>query len=540
MEKIYIFGHRSPDTDSVTAAIALANLKIKQGINASPRVLGDINSETKFVLDYFGFEQPEYLNDVKLQIKDINYQKNFFLNINESIYTAYKYMSDNFISNLPLIDENKVFKGLVSMKDITKDHINGDIYTLCTSYNNIIQTLEGTEVLKFDEEINGKIIVPSFRSTTFINKVLIDDQSILIVGDRHSIHEYAIHNRAKLIILTNNAIIKDEHLQLAKKNGTNIIKTPYDTFKVAKMIHLCNYVHIISKKSNVITFNELDTVENFIEVANKTKYSNYPVLNKKRQCLGIINLSDLSEKNPKKVILVDHNEADQSVLGLEEAEIIEIIDHHKVGSIGTSVPINFRNMPVGSTNTIIYQLYKENNIKIDKKIAGLMMAGIISDTLLLTSPTTTELDIITLKELSKIAEVDSTTFAKKMFEAGSSLEGKTPEEILYSDFKKFTINEELIGIGQIFTTNPNDIKKQLNTYIELINNNAEKGNFKVLALFVTDIFNKGSYVIYNDSAKEIISEAFKISNFEQWTFIPNCLSRKKQIVPNIMNSLKAI
>lgn len=540
MEKIYIFGHRSPDTDSVTAAIALANLKIKQGLNASPRVLGDINSETKFVLDYFGFTQPEYLNDVKLQIKDINYQKNFFLNFNQSIYTAYTYMNNNFISNLPIIDENKIFKGLLSMKDIAKDHIEGDIYTMCTSYDNILEALEGKEVLRFDDEINGKIIVPSFRSTTFINNITIDNNSILIVGDRHSIHEYAIHNMAKMIILTNDAIIKDEHLELAKKNGTNIIRTPYDTFKVAKMIHLCNYVHTIVKESNIICFNELDTVDHFIEVANKTKYSNYPVLNKQRQCLGVINLSDLSEKKPKKVILVDHNEAEQSVLGLEEAEIIEIIDHHKIGSIGTSSPINFRNMPVGSTNTIIYQLYKENNIEIDKCIAGLMLAGIISDTLLLTSPTTTELDVVTLKELSKIAEIDSTELAKKMFEAGSSLEGKTIEDVIYTDFKKFTVKEHLIGIGQVFTTNPLDIKKDLDAYVATINDYAKKGNYKVFALFVTDIFNKGSYIIFNNDARELLSESFKIVNFEQWTFIPDCLSRKKQIVPPIMNTIKSI
>ncbi len=539
MEKVYIFGHKSPDTDSVTAAIALADLKIKQGLNVSPRVLGDINSETKFVLDYFGFEQPEYLNDVKLQIKDINYQKNYFLNMNESIFTAYNYMNNNFISNLPIIDENKIFKGIISMKDIAKDHIEGDFYNMCTTYDNIIQALDGKEILKFDEEINGKIIVPSYRSTTFINNITIDNNSILIMGDRHSIHEYAIHNMAKLIILTNNSIIKDKHLELAKKNKVNIIRTPYDTFKVAKMIHLCNYVHTINKETNVVYFNELDNVDDFIKVANKTKYSNYPVLNKQRECLGIIHLSDLSEKSAKKVILVDHNESEQSVLGLEEAEILEIVDHHKIGSIGTSLPINFRNMPVGSTNTIIYQLYKENNINIDKSIAGLMLAGIISDTLLLTSPTTTEIDAYVLKKLSKIANINSAELAKKMFDAASSLEEKTPQEIIYSDFKKFTIKDYLIGIGQIFTTNPTDIKKDLSTYIELINNNAKKGNYKVFTIFITDVFNKGSYIIFNNDAKEILSDSFKITNLEQWTFIPNCLSRKKQIVPIIMNSIKS-
>ncbi len=539
MRKIYIFGHKVPDTDSVTSAIALAELKIKQGFNASPRVLGDINSETEFVLNYFGFEQPEYLNDVKLQIKDINYKKNCFLHMNESIFTAYQYMNNNYISNLPIVNDKKKFKGILSMKDITKDHIEGDCYYLQTSYDNILQTLKGKEILRFDNEIIGKIIAPSSKLSNFINNINIDNNSILITSDRHNLHEYAILNMSKLLILTNKAAVSDKHLQMAKKNKINIIETSYDSFKVSKLMHLCNYIKTINKSSNIIFFNELDTIDNFEEIANKTKYSNYPVLNKQKQCLGIIHLSDLSEKEPKRVILVDHNEIEQSVLGLEEAEILEIIDHHKIGTIGTTLPINFRNMPVGSTNTIIFFLYKENNIEIDPKIAGLMQAGIISDTLLLTSPTTTQMDRDVLKELGEISKVNNKMLADKMFTAASSLKGKTREEIIYSDFKKFTIKDSLIGIGQIITTNPKDIKKEIKQYIELIQKLSEKGNYKIFALFITDIFNKGSYILFNNEAKNILSEAFKLSKLEQWTFLPNCLSRKKQVVPNIMNIIKS-
>lgn len=539
MDKIYIFGHKIPDTDSVTSAIALANLKIKQGFNASPRVLGDINSETEFVLDYFKFEHPEYLNDVKLQIKNINYQKNCFLHMNDSIFTAYKYMNESHISNLPIVNDNKVFKGIISMKDIAKDHIEGDFYKLHTSYENILNTLNGIEILRFDNEITGQIIAPSYNLTTLIKNITIDNNSILIMGDRQNLHEYAILNMSKLIILTNKTFIKEKYLQMAKKNKVNIIKTPYDTFKVSKLIHLCNYIKTISKTSNVIYVNELDTIDNFEEIANKTKYSNYPVLNKQKQCLGIIHLSDLSEKKPKRVILVDHNEIEQSALGLEEADILEIIDHHKIGTIGTSLPINFRNMPVGSTNTIIYLLYQESKIEIDSRIAGLMQAGIISDTLLLTSPTTTQLDIDVLKKLSAISNVNNKILANKMFTAASSLKGKTKKEIIYSDFKKVTIKDSLFGIGQIITTNPKDIEKDLKQYVNLIQNQAKKGEYKVFAIFITDIFNKGSYILFNKEAKDILCEAFKLANLEQWTFLPNCLSRKKQIVPNLMNVIKS-
>lgn len=539
MDKVYVFGHKVPDTDSVTSAIALAELKIKQGMNASPRVLGDINSETKFVLEYFGFPQPEYLNDVKLQIKNLDYQKNYFLNMYESIYTAYNYMSNNSISNLPIIDEFKKLIGIISMKDIARDHIEGDIYTLHTSYDNIIEALDGEEVTRFDDEINGKIIVPSYRSTTFINQIKIDNNSVLIMGDRHSIHEYAIANMAKLIVLSKNSIILDEHLELAKKNGVNIIKTPYDTFKVTRMINLCNYIHTISNKTNIVYFNELDTVEDFEEIATKTKYSNYPVLNQQRQCLGLIHFSDLSEKNRKKVILVDHNEEQQSVLGLEQAEILEIVDHHKIGSIGTTLPINFRNMPVGSTNTIVYLLYKENNIEIDKSIAGLMLAGIISDTLLLKSPTTTQIDVNVLNELATITNIDVNQFAKEMFDAASSLDGKTKEEIIFSDFKKFTVKDYQVGIGQIFSTNPAVIKDDVEDYLSIIEKSSKDGEYHIFAIFITDILNQGSYVLYSEDSKYLLSESLKINNLDQWTFIKDCLSRKKQIVPSIMNFIKS-
>ncbi|MFA5603865.1 MAG: putative manganese-dependent inorganic diphosphatase [Bacilli bacterium] len=539
MDKVYVFGHKVPDTDSVTSAIALTELKIKQEMNASPRVLGDINSETKFVLDYFGFPQPEYLNDVKLQIKNLEYQKNYFLNMYESIYTAYNYMSNNSISNLPIIDENKKLIGIISMKDIAKDHIKGDIYKLHTSYDNIIEALDGEEITRFDEIINGKIIVPSYRSTTFINKIKIDNNSVLIMGDRHSIHEYAITNMAKLIILSKNSIILDEHLEIAKKNGVNIIRTSYDTFQVTRMISLCNYVHTISNKTNIVYFNELDTVEDFEEIATKTKYSNYPVLNQQRQCLGLIHISDLSEKNRKKVILVDHNEEQQSVLGIEQAEILEIVDHHKIGSIGTTLPINFRNMPVGSTNTIVYLLYKENNVEIDKSIAGLMLAGIISDTLLLKSPTTTQIDINVLNELAIITEIDVNDFAKKMFDAASSLDGKTKEEIIFSDFKKFTVKDYQVGIGQIFSTNPSVIKDNIEDYLSIIEKSSKDGDYHIFAVFVTDILNQGSFILYSQGSKYLLSESLKVTNLEQWSFIKDCLSRKKQIVPSIMNFIKS-
>ncbi len=539
MEKIFVFGHKKPDTDSVTSAIALSYLKKQLGYNTVPMVLGEISNETKFVLDFFKIKQPHYLNDVKLQIKDVNFQRNYYINHKESIYDGYIYMNENMISTLPVVDDNKKFTGMVSMKDIAKDQVNGDIYNLHTSYENIIDALKAEEVLKFNNEIDGKLLVASFRSTTFIQTIKIEKDTVLIVGDRHSIIEYAVNEGAKMIILTNNRDIKETHLKIAKKNKVNIIRTPYDSFKVSKIINLCNYISTIRvNDDDIIYFSENEYVNEFIEKANKYKYTSYPIINKQNECLGILRISDIVNKKRKQVILVDHNEFEQSVDGLNEAEIIEIVDHHKIGTISTTLPISFRNMPVGSTNTIVYSMFKESKVEIPKDIAGLMLSGIISDTLLLTSPTTTEIDIKTVHELANIIDLDYIEYGKDMFTAGSSLKGKTKEQIFYSDFKNFTIDNQKIGVGQIFTMNPNEILNEKDEYINLINSIAQDNEYDILTFFVTDILNNGSYILYNDSSKEILDNSFDVTEIEQAHYLPGLVSRKKQFIPNIMNGIE--
>lgn len=538
MEKTFIFGHRKPDTDSITAAIALSYLKNKLGSHTEPRMLGDLNNETKFVLDHFEIPVPKYLNDVKLQIKNLNYKKNVYIRDNESIFETYLYMIENNISTLPIVGEKKQFLGIVSMKDIAKDMISGDFNHLHTSYDNLLDALGANGILKFDNEIDGKISVASYRSTTFIENVEITPNTILIVGDRHSIIEYAVNNKAKMIILSGNSYMKEEHIKIAEKNKVNIIRTDMPTFEVAKKIGLANYISNITLSENVVCFNDTDYVNDFIDIANQTKFSNYPVLNRKKECVGTIRLADIADKNKKKVILVDHNEAEQSVEGLEEAEIVEIIDHHKIGTVGTTLPINFRNMPVGSSNTIIYQLYKENNVEIPSNIAGLMLSGIISDTLLLKSPTTTLKDQEAVEELAKIAKIDFEDYGMQMFKAGSSLAGKTKEDILYTDFKNFTIEEKKVGVGQIFTLDIDEIKQDQQEYIDLLNTTAENNDYYIIALFVTDIINNGSYVFYNDKAKDILDSSFNIANLEQGYYLQDCVSRKKQIIPAIMDAME--
>ena len=427
---------------------------------------------------------------------------------------------------------------MVTIKYISKELINGDFDYLKTSYKNIIDTIEGKEVLNFSDEITGNIIVASYRSTSFIENIELDSNSILIVGDRHSIIEYAVNRNVKLIILTGDSDIKAEHLKIAQKNNVNIIKTSYHTFHVAKKIALCNYIKTIIQNKNIACFDENDYVNDFIEISNRLKHTNYPIVNKHNKCLGLLRLADISERNKKQVILVDHNELEQSVDGIDEAEILEVIDHHKIGNINTNMPINFRNMAVGSTNTIVYRLFKERNVEIPKEIAGLMMSGIISDTLLCTSPTTTNLDKTTLEELSKITEVDYTKYGIEMLRAGTSLKGKSKEEIIYNDFKIFNVDNKKIGIGQIFTMSPNDFKKDINEYVELLNKISKEKEYHILGLFITDILTSGSYIIFNNEAKSILENSFNIEELKQGDYIAGCISRKKQIIPNIIEELE--
>ena len=537
MNKTLIFGHKKPDTDSVCSAIGLSHLKNKLGYDTVPMVLGEINNETKFVLNYFNVEIPNYLNDVKLQIKDLDYLKDIFVFKNMSIFSTYNYMNENKISNVPVVDKNNMFLGTASMKDIAMDVITSESEILNTSYGNIIETLKGKELLKFDEEIKGNILVASFKSTTFLENIKLDNNTILIVGDRHSIIEYAVNSGVKLIILTGSSRIKDEHIEIARKNKVNIIKTDYFSFRVARLITLSNYVEEIINREQIVYFDENEDVKDFIQTATDTRYSYFPVTNKAGVCLGTIKLADISKKRKKQVILVDHNEFEQSVDGLDEADILEIIDHHKLGTIGTNLPINFRNMPVGSTCTIVYMLYKENNVPISKTIAGILLSGIISDTLLLVSPTTTELDRKVCGELSEIAEIDTQKYAMEMFKAGSILKGKNHEEIFYTDFKTFTINNKKVGVSQISTVNTDEFETESNEYIELIEKIAKNNDYYLLVLLVTDILNNGSYVYYNSTSEDILNNCLNVPNLKQGYYLDGVISRKKQVIPNIMEVL---
>jgi len=538
MKKTFIFGHKKPDTDSVTSAIALSYLKNQLGDNTEARVLGNINKETAYALSYFHVKEPRYLNDVKLQLKDVNYHKGFYIEDTKSIYDGYQAMLQEELTGIPVCKANHEFAGLVTLKDLSHNLVNENVEDLYTSYDNIIRVLKGEEIVRASEEIIGKILVAAYRSTTFLSNVKLDKSDILIVGDRHSVIEYAVQSGVKCIILSGDSYIKEEHIEIAKQNGVNVIRTPYDTYRVSKLVALSNYIKTMIKLNNPIKFNELDYVSDIIDINNKQKHTNYPVVDKNNKCLGLLKITDLSDKKPKKTILVDHNEKLQSVDGLEEAEILEIFDHHALGSITTNNPINYRNMVVGSTCTIIYTLYKETKTAIPKEMAGLMLSGIISDTLILKSPTTTERDKKAVEELASLAEVDYNEYGLELLKSGTSLEGLSKEDVLYNDYKLFTVNDKTLGIGQFFTMNFEEIERELDSYINILDKVAEGNNYTLVALYVTDIIKNGSYVIYNRKAQNIMNLAYD-EEITEGQFIEGCVSRKKHVVPIIMQIIES-
>lgn len=539
MEKVYIFGHKKPDTDSVAGAISFAYLKRKLGINAEARILSEVNKETIYALNRFGFEVPKYLNDVKVELKDIKYNKNYYANQNDSIFNVYNTFNEHGITGIPLVDDHKKFVGYVSLKELANELIKGDTNEINAKFMDIVDVLNASSYYKFDDFISGNVLAVALPFAKFSDFINIYEDTILICG-RDSIIEDAVKHKARLIIVVANKELTKEEIDLIRYNKVNVIVTPYDTFKTSRLITLANPIKTIKRSSSAVCFGPNDYLTDFVEISNKLKHTNYPIVNSKGYCDGMLRLIDTNLITRKKVILVDHNEPSQSADGLNEADILEIVDHHNIGKISTLLPINFRNMSVGSVNTIIYTLYKENNIEIPSDIAGLMLSGIISDTLLLASPTTTELDRTVAKDLANIAEVDLYKYGKELLKSGVSNDGLTINEIVYKDFKSYVTGEVKFGIGQVFTTDFKEYSDRLNEYVDELNHIADNNDYKVACLFVTDILENNSYLLFNDGAKEYLNDAYELSDIKEGEKLMGVISRKKQMVPPIMGVLEKL
>jgi len=545
-ETVYVFGHKNPDSDSICAALAYAEYKNASGnINAVPMRLGELNRETKFILDYFGVEPPRLLETARLSVKDLNFDRVAPVSPDISIGMALEIMKKNNLNSLPVVNEKEQLVGMVSISDIIGSYIdvwdNSILWRSGTSLENIIDTLSADVILmpKKARPFTGKILVLAMEPVTA--KKYIEANDVVICGDRVDVQDVALDSNISLMIVTGDTEVDTRIVEKAKEKEVIIISTPHDTFTASRLITQSIPIKNVMTSEDIVKFTLDDLVDNAREQMAQTRFRNYPVVDDSDRVVGLISRYHLISSMKKKVILVDHNERSQSVDGIEECEILEIIDHHRIADVFTGNPIYFRNEPVGSTSTIVASIMFENGRRPSKKIAGILAAAIISDTLLLRSPTATITDRIMLERLAKIANLDIEKFAKEMFKAGTSLKDRTPKELLEQDFKAFQIEDEKMGIAQVFTTDPESIEDMKEDLIALMEERAKQEGYSILMLMLTDILKEASEIIVVGHHKELAAQAFGKKLINNSFYAPGVLSRKKQVVPPVtryLNDLK--
>lgn len=538
---IYISGHKNPDTDSICAAIAYSEYKRKKGEHSIPVRLGEINRETQFILKYFAVEVPAFKADIKTQVSDLDFDQISPVSPDISIKTAWSIMQKNNVKVLPVCDEEEKLLGIVTLSDITRNYLdtmeNSILAVSHTALSTIIETLNAKLLIGNSDEFktSGKVGIAAM--TCDCMEPFIEAGDIIITGNRKDSQCKSIELGASFLIVTCGAEVDKDVIELAEKNNCIIIVTEYDTFNTARLINQSIPVGFIMSKDNLIYFGLNDYVEDIQAKMLQNRYRSYPVVDSEHRIMGFVSRYHLISQRRKQVILLDHNEKSQTIDGIEQAEILEIIDHHRIGDIQTMNPVYFKNEPVGSTATIVANMYFEDGIRPSKKIAGIMCAAILSDTINFKSPTCTWKDIDAARRLSKIAGIDTNEFAIMMFKAGTALEGRTPKDILYNDFKEYYFGEHKIGIGQINSTDRETIDKYRSDLIQLMEEISEDKGYSLIILLITDIINEGSELIYAGKNKWIISKAFKIESDGESAYIKGMVSRKKQVVPEIAAAL---
>jgi len=539
---MYIIGHKNPDTDSICSVIAYAELKKKTGFNAIPARLGEINRETKFVLDYFGIRAPEYLSNVKTQVSDLDIDIINPVSADISIKTAWTIMKKNNVKVLPVIDENDRLIGIVTLSDITNKYMDTLETNIISSSNtplrNIVETLNAKLICGIQENFitSGKVVVAAMTPDEM--EPFVDKGDIVLVGNRKDSQFKAIELGAACIIITCNGQIDKDILDYAEKNRCIAIATPCDTFTTARLINQSIPVGFIMTTENIISFNIDDFVDDIKDKMLQTRYRSYPVVDNSNRVKGFVARYHLISQRRKKVVLLDHNEKAQTVEGIEQAEILEVVDHHRIGDIQTGNPIYFKNEPVGSTSTIVANLYFENGVKPPRQIAGILCAAIISDTMKFKSPTSTYTDIATAEKLAEMANINIDSFAYSMFKEGSSLHGKTPKDILYHDFKDFNLGKYKIGIGQINTVDREGLKEISKELLEYMNEVSKTANYNLLMLLITDILDEGSEVLCAGKDRNVAAKAFNVQAEGSSFYLPGVVSRKKQIIPHLANAVE--
>jgi len=543
-KKVWVVGHKNPDTDSICAAISYAYLKNQSGDKKTyvAKRAGAVNEETRYVLERFGVEEPPLVTYAGAQIKDINIRKTAGVSNQISLKRAWELMKKLEVVTLPVTNQFGKLEGVIVTKDIATSYM--DVLDNCvlskarTQYKTIAETIDG-EVYAGNEHahfVRGKVVIATSNPEYMAD--YIEDDDLVILGDREEAQMQAIRSNASCIIIGGGLEVAEEVKKLAEKRDCVIITTPFDTFSVARLINQSMPIKQYMTRRDLVTFDIDDYVDDVKDVMSRVRHRDFPVLGSNGNYVGMISRRNLMNMQKKQIILVDHNEKSQAVDGIGEAEILEIIDHHRLGSLETVSPVYFRNQPLGCTSTIIYQMYQEQRVEIPKEIAGLLLSAIISDTLMFRSPTCTPLDKSVAKRLAEVADVDIEDHAKKMFRAGSDFKNKTTEEIFYQDFKIFHTEDCDFGVAQISAMSGEELEQigeQLRPFLPQV---LGEKRLNMVYVMLTDILEESSKIIFaGEDAGKILAHAFKKQEDADGIRLDGIISRKKQMIPTLMNEM---
>ena len=545
--KVVVIGHRNPDTDSICSAIAYAELKNKTSdLVCEPRRAGKMNQETEFVLKKFGVKPPRMCTDVNPKIRDVDYREMPGIPGSTSLRKAWEIMRDKQIDTLPVTSADNELEGVITVKDIATANMDvfdtGILAKSRTSFRNILETLDGTMAVGSADDICTTGHIRIGTATPEMLESTVEKGDIVILTNRYESQLCAIEKEASLLIVCNGAKVGRTIQRIAEETGVAIMTTPVDTYAAGKLISQCAPISYYMTRSDIMKFTLVTPVADVTRVMAKVRHRYFPILDEDGKYCGMVSRRNIINLRKRRIILVDHNEATQAVEGFDQAEILEIIDHHRIGSLETSGPVYFRNQPVGCTATIVTQMYDENGVEIPPQTAGLLLAAILSDTLMFRSPTCTPVDEASARRLAKIAGVDINEFANEMFEAGEKLDGKTAEEVFLQDFKVFMCGDIRFGVAQgSYMTRKNLLAAEalLQPYLEEARN---KQNVEDIYMLLTDVPKEESVVISNGRyASEVLADGFETQPAEDGSFtLPGVVSRKKQFIPALMTAYQEL
>ena len=543
-KKVWVVGHKNPDTDSICAAIAYANLKNQaDGNRYEAKRAGELNEETKYVLDTFGVKSPGLITDVGAQVKDIEIRKTPGVSGKISLKRAWEMMKEQNVVTLPVTDKENNLEGLIITGDIATSYMdvydNSILSRAKTQYQNIVDTLDGTMLCGNEHAyfMKGKVVVGSANPETM--EQFLEDDDLVIMGNRYDAQICALESNASCIVIAGSPQVPKTIVKMAEEKHCVLIKTYYDTYTAARLINQSMPIKFFMRREQLVTFETEEYIDEVREIMSKEKHRDFPVLDEDGKYIGMISRRNLLNMKKKQLILVDHNEKTQAVDGIGGADILEIIDHHRIGSLETMSPVFFRNQPLGCTATIIYQMYQEQKVAIDKKVAGLLCSAILSDTLMYRSPTCTPLDKAVAEELAQIADINIEEHAKAMFQAGSDFGSKTPEEIFYQDFKTFSQDGVEFGVGQLSAMTQEELEQVRDKLLPYLRDVLVERKIEMVFVMLTNIIEETTYLICaGEKADDLVEKAYHVHKEGDYHVLKGVVSRKKQLIPMFMSAMQ--